>query len=156
MYSAYKINKLNIFKLKKVSDILYECGKDMAERYGLYRWDNSYIKNWLIIFMCALKNDIYLVYISQKPAATFQIRKTKNSFLFQKLATLPDFSGCGIGSFCIEEIERLARESGYSEVTCEVYDKSENAKKFYRHRGYVIYGTTKTLKYMELKLRKEL
>lgn len=156
MYSIQKLNILSIFKLKKVSDILYECGKDMAARYGLHHWDNPHVKNWLIVVMCALKNDIYLVYLSQKPVATFQIRKSKNTVIFQKLATLPTFSGCGIGSFCIEEIERLAREADCSEVTCEVYDKSEHAKNFYERRGYTIYGTTETLKYKELKLRKEL
>lgn len=156
MYSVQKICILDLFKLKKVSDILYECGKDMAEKYGLHHWDNSLIKNWLIVAMCALNNDIYLVYLSQKPVATFQIKKTKTAFMFQKLATSPSLSGQGIGSFCIEEIERLAREGGYAEVRCEVYDKSEHAKNFYEHRGYTIYGTTKTLKYGELKLRKEL
>ena len=54
------------------------------------------------------------------------------------------------------EIERLAKEQGCSEVICKVYDKSEHAKNFYEHRGYTVYGATETLKYKELKLRKEL
>lgn len=54
------------------------------------------------------------------------------------------------------EIERLAKEQGCSEVICEVYDQSEHAKSFYEHRGYAIYGETETLKYKELKLKKEL
>ena len=154
--TTYKVARYNILALKKVSDILCQCGKNMAEKYGLHHWDNSHIKNWLIVAMCALKNDVYIVYEATKPIATFQIHKTKNAFQFQKLATLPAFSGCGVGSFCIEEIERLARECGYSEVICEVYEKSEHAKNFYEHRGYTIYGTSETLKYRELKLRKEI
>lgn len=156
MLTVYKVDKYNILALKKVSDILYECGKNMAREYGLHHWDNSHFKNWLIVAMCALKNDIFLVCTPQEPVATFQIRKTKSTFMFQKLATSPAFSGCGIGSFCIKEIERLAREAGYYEVICGVYDKSEHAKNFYEHRGYTLYGTTETLKYRELKLRKEL
>ena len=156
MLTVYRVEKYNILALKKVSNILYDCGKNMAKEYGLHHWDNSHIKNWVIVAMCTMKNDIYLVYSSQKPVATFQIQKTKNSLMFQKLATLPAFSGCGIGSFCIEEIERMAREHGCAEVICEVYDKSEHAKNFYEHRGYTVYGTTETLKYRELKLRKEL
>ena len=151
-----KVERYDILALKKVSDILFQCGKDMARKYDLHHWDNSHMKNWLIVAACALKNDIYLVCKANKPIATFQIQKTKGTFRFQKLATLPAFSGCGIGSFCIEEIERLAREYGYSEVVCEVYEKSEHAKNFYEHRGYKIYGTTETLKYRELKLRKGL
>lgn len=156
MFIVGKVKRYNILALKKVSSILYECGKDMVKKYGLHHWDNSHIKTWLIVVLCALKNDIYLVYISQKPIATFQINKTKNTLKFQKLATLPAFEGQGIGSFCIQEIERLAREAGCSEVICDVYDKSEHAKSFYEHRGYSTYGSAETLKYRELKLRKEL
>lgn len=156
MLTVHKVYPYDIRALKDVSDILYACGKDMARKYGLHHWNNSHIKNWLIVAMCAVKNDIYLVYNAKKPVATFQIQKTKDTFRFQKLAASPAFSGCGAGSFCIAEIERLAREDGYSEVICEVYDKSEHAKNFYEHRGYTVYGTTETLKYRELKLRKEL
>lgn len=156
MYSVHKINILNIFGLMKVSNILYECGKNMAKRYGLHHWDNSHGKNLLIVALCAMKNDIYLVYKEKTPVATFQTRKLGQSFLFSKLAVSPAFSGTGIGSYCLTQIECFAKETRCKDVICEVYDKSENAKKFYRHRGYVIYGTTKTLKYMELKLRKEL
>lgn len=156
MYSVHKINILNILGLMKVSNILYECGKNMAKRYGLHHWDNSHGKNLLIVALCAMKNDIYLVYKEKTPVATFQTRKLGQSFLFSKLAVSPAYAGMGIGSYCLTQIECFAKETRCKDVICEVYDKSENAKKFYRHRGYVIYGTTKTLKYMELKLRKEL
>ena len=156
MYRVSKLSKVNIFELKKVSDILYECGKDMAKKYDLHHWDNSHIKNHIIVALCAMKNDIYLVYSERTLVATFQIRKTGQAFLFQKLATTPAFSGGGIGSYCLTEIERLAKKSGCTEVICEVYDKSEHAKSFYEHRGYTTYGATETLKYKEMKLRKEL
>ena len=156
MYQVSKLSKCNIIRLKKVSDILYECGKDMAKKYDLHHWDNSHIKNHIIVALCAIKNDIYLVYNGKTPVATFQTCKLEKSFLFRKLATSPAFSGEGIGSYCLTEIERLARENGCREVVCEVYDKSEHAKRFYEHRGYTIYGATETLKYKELKLKKEL
>jgi len=156
LYSIRKLKKHHIRELKKVSDILYECGKDMAKKYNLHHWDNSHVKNWIIVALCALKNDIYLVYNEKTPVATFQTRKTGHSLLFQKLATSPAFSGAGIGSYCVAEIERLAKEGGCSDVICEVYDKSEHAKSFYEHRGYTAYDVTGTLKYKELKLRKEL
>ena len=156
MYQVKKLGKFNIIGLKMVSDILYECGKDMANKYDLHHWDNSHIKNHIIVALCAMKNDIYLVYSDKTPVATFQTRKNGQSFLFQKLATAPSFSGGGIGSYCLAEIERLAKERGCAEVTCEVYDKSEHAKSFYERRGYTVFGATETLKYKELKLRKEL
>lgn len=156
MYAIRRLNKFNILGLKKVSDILYECGKDMSKKYNLHHWDNLHIKNHIIVALYALKNDIYLVYRGKTPVATFQSRKTGQTFLFQKLATAPEFAGGGIGSFCLREIEHLAKENGCREVVCEVYDKSEHAKSFYEHRGYAVCGATKTLKYKELKMRKEL
>lgn len=156
MYSIRKLKTHNILQLKEVSDILYECGKDMAEKYRLHHWDNSHFKNWIIVALCALKNNIYLVYNENMPVATFQTRKVERSFLFQKLATIPGFSGCGIGSYCLTQIEQLAKENNCTEVICEVYDKSEHAKTFYEHRGYTVCGVIETLKYKELKLRREL
>ena len=138
-----------------MSDILYECGKDMADKYDLHHWDNSHIKNHIIIVLCALKNDIYLVYNRNTPVAPFQTRKIGDrSFLFQKLATVPLLSGTGIGSYCLTEIERLAKDSGCIEVVCEVYVKSKHAKNFYEHRGYMTCGTSETLKYKEWAMRK--
>ena len=127
----------------------------MAQKYDLHHWDNSHIKNWIIVALCALKNDIYLVYDEKTPIATFQTRKAEQSFLFQKLATDPVFAGKGVGSYCLTEIETLAKKAGCTSVICEVYDKSEHAKTFYVRRGYVVYGATETLKYTELKMRKE-
>lgn len=156
MYSTVKLKKSDIAGLFKVSGILYKCGKDMAEKYNLRHWDNSNIKNLIILALCCLKNDIYIVYDEKTPVATFQTRKEEQSFLFQKLATSPEFSGGGAGTYCLTEIERLGKECGCKEVICEVYDKSEHAKSFYEHRGYTVYGAKETLKYNELKLRKEL
>ena len=153
-YEICKLSRVSILELKKVSDILYLCGKDMAKKYDLHHWDNSYIKNWVIVLMCAMKNEIYLVYCDKKPVATFQTHNEKNALRFQKLATVPEVSGAGIGSFCLQKIEGLARKNTCDEVFCEVYDKSEYAKIFYEHRGYTVYGTTETLKYSELKMKK--
>lgn len=156
MYSIRKLSKINISGLKRVSDILYECGKDMAAKYDLHHWDNSHVKNWLIVVLCALKNNIYLMYNEKIPVATFQTRKVEQSLLFQKLGTSPKYAGGGIGSYCLTEIEHMAKEEGCTEIICEVYDKSEHAKSFYEHRGYTVYGATETLKYKELKMRKEI
>ncbi len=154
MYSIKRLRVWNIGGLLKVADILYKCGKDMCNRFKLNHWNNSHFKNWIIVLLCVLKNKIYLVYKENIPVATFQTRKVNSSFLFQKLATLPNYSGEGIGGFCLNIIEKKAKEKNCTEVVCEVYDKSEQAIKFYQHKGYQIYGTTDTLKYKELKLKK--
>lgn len=156
LYSVRRLKIWNIVGLYSVSNILYKCGKDMAAKYDLHHWDNFHIKNWIIVVLCVIKNHVYLVCDGKTPVATFQVRKLNQSFLFQKLATSPEFSGGGIGSFCLNEIERLAKSENCKEIICEVYDKSEHAKVFYEHKGYVVYGENDTLKYKEIKLRKEL
>lgn len=155
MYSVRKLKKYDIRSLAKVSDILYKCGKDMAKKQDLHHWDNGHIKNWAIVALCALKNDIYLVYSEKTAVATFQLRKTENAMLFQKLATSPAFAGKGTGSFCLSRIEEIAQRENCGQVVCEVYDQSNHAIDFYAHRGYRVYGTTLTRKYTELKMRKE-
>lgn len=156
LYSIYKIKKWDVVGLLKISDILYKCGKDMAKRYSLHHWNNSRLKTWVIVFLCLLKNNIYLVCEKNILVATFQTRKIDDSFLFQKLATLPEYAGGGIGSFCLNEIERLAKTEGCEAIICEVYDKSEHAKRFYENRGYHTYGVVNTIKYKEIKLKKEI
>lgn len=158
MYSVCKVNKFNIFKMHAVEDILYKCGKNMAKKYDLHHWDNSHIKNCLILAFLAFKNQMYLVYDKDVPVATFQIKKNaeEDAIFFQKLGTSPEFSGGGIGSFCISEIEKMGKADGKKFVMCNVYDKSENSKNFYFNRGFKQYGTTGTLKYNELKLKKEI
>ena len=128
----------------------------MASLYNLHHWDNSHPKCWLVVLLCAFKNDIYLVLDQNHPTATFQTRKTKDGLLFQKLATAPQFAGRGIGSFCLNEIERIGRKHHCADVICEVYDQSKNAIEFYKHKGFSVYGSCETLKYSELKMIKKL
>ena len=154
-YSFQKVGFLDVASLRMVRNILHRCGKDMAHKYGLQHWNNSWLKDWVIVLRCALKNEIYLVYSKETPIATFQIKKTEDCLSFQKLATDPAFSGQGVGSFCLEQIERMAADRNCRWITCEVYEKSCHAKDFYGHRNYHVYGTAETLKYTELKMRKE-
>lgn len=156
MYTVKKVNILNLVALSKVSNILYLCGKDMAERYDLHHWHNSKFKNALIVMICAMKNNIYLVFDGKNAIATFQTKKTENGLNFQKLATSPLFARKGVGSFCMETIENMAREQGCSKVCLEVYDKSNHAMSFYEHRGYSVCGRVNTLKYTEIKMEKVL
>ena len=69
---------------------------------------------------------------------------------------MPEFAGKGIGSFCLKEIEKIARENNCSEAVCEVYDKSHHAISFYENKGYAVCGTNETRKYKVLKMMKKL
>lgn len=157
MYSIHAVSVFNIPDLCRVERILYRCGKDMAERYNLFHWNHSHIKNMAVVALCALKNRIYLVRdSSDKAIATYQTKITEDTLLFSKLATDPAFAGKGVGTFCMESIERMAAEKSCHNVCLEVYDQSRHAIRFYKNRGYVECGSVRTRKHTALKMKKHL
>ena len=146
------ISKVSFFNLKgylRAARILYLCGRDMSAKYGINHWNNSYFKTLLIIVYCSMKNKLFLVSESGSTVGTFQIRKNKDTMYLYKLATMPQYSGKGIGTGCMQYVENTAKKSGCSRVMLEVYTKSEHAKAFYAARGYRVTGTKNTLKYSE-------
>lgn len=155
-YSVYKVGRFDFKRLNQVCRILYLAGKDMSLKYGLNHWNNSYFKDLIIVFLCNLKNDIYIVRSGESVVATFQVSVEDKTLTFKKLATNPRYMGKGIGSFCLSEIERIAQRRSCNQVVCEVYDKSSHAMTFYENRGYSSYGVTDTLKYQEVKMKKKL
>lgn len=153
----YKVKKISIFNLLgqfKVNNILFDCGKDMAAKYNLHHWDNSHFKNFIIVILCEIKNDVYLVEDNGNPVATFQTKVTDKSIHFEKLACSPKYAGKGIGTFCMNYIEEIANKTNCKKVCMEVYSPSQHAIDFYFHRGYEISGETKTRKYKEVMMEK--
>lgn len=156
MYRFKAISMIDIPKMITVSNILYKCGKDMAQKYDLHHWDNPKLKSFLIAEYCALNNVVFLVYNDDDPIATFQLRIKDDILHFEKLATLPSKAGKGVGSRCIKAIEKIAEKNNCKCVAMEVYEPSKHAMDFYIHRGYEIIGTTDTIKYKEIKMEKRL
>lgn len=156
LFVVSKVNVWDMDGLNQVCNILFLCGKDMAKKFNLQHWNNSYFKDIVVVVLCVLKNDIYIVRSEDQVVATFQTHLYGDALGFQKLATSPQFSGKGIGSFCLRYIEDLAKRKGCQSVICDVYDKSQHAIDFYEYNGYVQYGTTDTLKYKEIKMRKDI
>lgn len=155
VYNVHKVKLYHISKLCGVGKILYRCGKHMAKEQALHHWDNSWLKTWVVVMLCALKNEIYLVKNQEGTAvATFQTKTIGDSLHFGKLATDPDQAGKGVGSFCMATIERLARQRGCKCVRCEVYDKSEHAIAFYTQKNYRVTGECNSIKYRQLKMEK--
>ena len=156
MYILKEVGKLNISKLNAVARILSACGKDMAEKYDLHHWDNLYIKTLLIVGLCNLKNKIYILFDDGKAVATFMTKQRGDALHFEKLGTLPSESGKGIGSFCMNKIEEIAKGANCKKVVMEVYEPSQHAISFYKHKGYEVTGMTDTLKYKELIMEKRI
>ena len=156
MYILKKVGKIDIQKLNAVAHILNACGKDMANKYDLHHWDNIYIKTLIIVGLCNLKNNIYLLFDDTKAVATFMTKQQGDVLHFEKLGTLPSESGKGIGSFCMNKIEELAKDADCKKVVLEVYEPSQHAIAFYKHKGYEVAGIKDTLKYKELIMEKRI
>lgn len=156
MYKLKKVGKLDIPKLGTVAYILNACGKDMAQKYDLHHWDNSYIKSLVIVGLCAFKNDIYLMYDECNPVATFMTKRQYEYLHFEKLGTLPSKSGKGIGTLCIAKIEKIAKDADCKKIVLEVYESSQHAVLFYKHKGYKTIETKETLKYKEIIMEKSI
>lgn len=53
--SNLKIERIFPWNVKKSllsARILNQCGKDMAQKYGLHHWDNFMIKSCVIVVLC--------------------------------------------------------------------------------------------------------
>lgn len=156
MLQYKRVHLWNISGLLKVLGILDRCGKDMAKKYALHHWDNSFVKNLAIVGMCALKNKIWLVLEDGRAVATFQTSKKDQRLSLQKLGTDPSHAGKGIGLFCMQTVEQMAKNANCKAVCLEVYAASTYAIGFYENRGYRCVGKVSTLKYSELKMQKNL
>lgn len=155
----YQYNIVSIYSIKNIiatASILNRCGKDMAQNYNLHHWDNSMMKSLVITFLGLLKNKVYIVKKGNNAVATFQTKLKKDTLFFEKLAVDPSVSGSGIGSYCMDCIEAMAKQYGKQRVKMEVYDKSQHAIDFYTHKGYRQAGKTSTLKYTDIIMEKTL
>lgn len=155
-YYSKKVAVFNIPALIYVSVILWDCGADMYKKYQLTHWKNSFFKTFLIVMYTALKNCVWGVYEDKKIIATFQTKIQNKRLHFGKLAVSPKISGKGVGSYCLTEMEKMAKCQGLTSLTCEVYEKSKHAYDFYIKRGFTVVGEMKTLNYKELILEKRL
>lgn len=156
MLKIEKVNKFDLFRMNKVAHILYLCGKDMAKRYDLHHWDNPYVKSLIIVALGELKNTVYLLYDEKDPVATFQVKKNGDAMHFEKLGTLPQKAGNGLGTSCMKQIEAIAKNANCDRVTMDVYEPSQHAITFYEHRGYTRIGVKETLKYKEIVMEKRI
>ena len=141
MYSFKKVNLFDISKQFVVARMLYTCGKNMAQKYDLHHWDNSFIKTLVIVFICMLKNDVYILFEDNVMVATFQTKVINRCLFLEKLCVLPEFSGNGIGSLCLKKVENVANDLKCEKIVLNVYRYSNHAISFYKKNGYRVSDT---------------
>lgn len=85
MYKVKRIGIINLPGQIKVNNILFDCGKDMAKKYDLHHWDNSHLKNFIIVALCELKNTVYLVTEDERFGFELEERRDSTQLLVYKM-----------------------------------------------------------------------
>jgi GNAT superfamily N-acetyltransferase len=77
---------------------------------------------------------------------------------FGQFAVEPAMQGHGIGRLLMDEVERLAWESGAAEIACDTAEGASHLIEMYSRRGYRIVGTVdwRDTNYLSVILSKEL
>ena len=143
--------------LNHVLNILNSCGLQMFKDYGLEHWLPAYS-------LASIKKDcedkfVFLVFDTERRryVSTFQIHKSNiDSLYIRKVATHPDYYGCGIGGKNLKFIESFVQRMNFSAIELDVYDKSEQAIHFYLSNGFLVTGRKATRRFKVLLMRKEI
>ena len=77
---------------------------------------------------------------------------------FGQFGVDPSHQGRGIGSRLMDEVERLARESGAEEIACDTAEGATHLIELYGRRGYRLVGTVnwRDTNYVSVVLSKDL
>jgi GNAT superfamily N-acetyltransferase len=140
--------KIGADEVEAVHEILRKCGQDMKVRLGLGHWDPPYPLD--VMRRDAERGSVYTVRDADRTVGTFTIGTEPFSYYdmtiweapgaramyVSRLAVLPELQGNGIGTWCMETIEQLARDEGCAAVRLDVYGKHRKLLEFYTRLGY--------------------
>lgn len=142
------IQKVMPERVDALHAILEQCGLDMQIKFGLHHWIPAYPLERLR--EDAQVKSVYAVYDPDRIIATFTIGTQApyyytaslwqdpdaKALYVNHLAVLPAYQGKGIGTWCMQNVERLALTDGCSAVRLDAYDKHTTLHEFYRRLGY--------------------
>lgn len=145
------ISEVTVSEIPALHQILVECGLDLQKRFNLSYWVPPYplekmLKN-------ANNMDLYAIELDSEFIGTFTIETRMplgylkygninwqnpglSAFYIHRLAVLPLFQGKGIGTWCLQQIEKLAVIRNYSAVRLDAVKINRNLLKFYEKSGY--------------------
>ena len=141
---------------------LVNCGLDLQKRFNLGYWVPPYplrrmIKDIENMNIYAVKSDGELVGIftieTTIPLGYLKYGDIKwqnpylAAFYIHRLAVKPLFQEKGIGSWCLQEIEKLAINQNYFAVRLDAVKRNSKLVSFYQKNGYqqvgeIIFQTT--------------
>jgi len=148
------IRRVSVADVAPLHQILIACGLELKERFGLSHWIGA---NYTLEEMLkdAVEMEVYALTIGENLVGTFTletISTVPHSYIkygnihwqvsdalavyVHKLAVLPNWQGQGLGTWCLQAIERLAADRGCRAVRLDAVKTHRKLLSFYESRGY--------------------
>lgn len=145
------IRKAKASEISDLHQILVNCGDYLQARFNLCYWFPPYPLRRMIEDIN--KMDIYAVQLQAEVIGTFTIETTippgylkygninwqnqdLRAFYIHRLAVLPAYQGKGIGTCCLQEIEKIAINCNYSAIRLDAVKINQKLLNFYQKSGY--------------------
>lgn len=118
-------------------------GKILSKEQLDYMFDMMYAPESIRRQMEELRHQYFIVSDGGVPAGYLSIERTgEDTYNFQKIYSLPEKHGTGIGRFIIEQGVRYLRQTHAGPFRVELYVNRHNpAVGFYKHMGFREAGT---------------
>jgi GNAT superfamily N-acetyltransferase len=143
--------------VEELHAILAACGLDMQARFGLSHWVPPYPLH--LMQRDAEAGYVYATREGEHAIATFTVTPQPPAYYDQRiwhepdaralylhrLAVLPANQRQGLGRWCLEQVEAMARAQGCTAVRFDAYDQHTRLCAFYLHLGYEQRGAFKMI-----------
>ena len=167
---APTLEKVAPDQVDELQEIVRLCGEDMTARWGLTHWMPPPPVE--IMRRHAAEKDVYAVRQGGETVATFTFGLSgwpeasrpywadpdARAAYVARLAVRPDAQGHGLGRWCMDQVERLARERGCASIRLDAVAGFDGPLALYRsldyeERGVIVWtnwhGVDRTLILME-------
>lgn len=153
--TALRMQPVSASEIPLLHKILVACGLDLQERLGLNYWVPPYPLEKMVRDLGEKR--VYGVFSGEEAIATFTLETTMPpeytqygkirwqvanglAMYVHRLAVLPTWQGRGVGTWCLQSMEKLAAEQGCSAVRLDAVKVNRNLLAFYNRRGYRLVG----------------
>lgn len=155
----FELKKIDAHHAEPLYKILANCGKEMHEKLGLPHW---YPFMDFQIFQTSLNEKIlYGIYKNKTPIATFNISTKPRDYYYDELWSEPNAPALylgqlgikpalqknGIGKWCMDHVEKIAREMQCKAIRFDALGMHPWLKTFYEKLGYTSCGIVKPNKW---------
>lgn len=142
------LKQAGVAEVKTVYNILFDCGQHLQTNFGLSHWSPPYPLESLK--KSIIERQVYLVWQDNQAIATFTLGTTPlanyalqrwqriedKALYLNRLAVSPHYQGRGLGRWCMQQIEELAKIQGCQAVRFDAVAQHQILLQFYQQLGY--------------------